>query len=925
MPDSEKKLFLLDAMALIYRAYFALNKNPRINSKGLNTSAVLGFANTLLELLKNERPTHIGVVFDSHGPTLRHDAFSAYKANREDMPEDIATSLPYIRQLIEGFDIPVLAFPGYEADDIIGTLAREAEMQGFITYMVTPDKDFGQLVTDKTFIYKPARAGEGAQILGVKEVCQRYGIEHPKQLIDILGLWGDASDNIPGIPGIGEKRSQELIARYGSVEGLIENAEELSGKLKENVLAFADQGRQSKSLATIITDVPLPFDPSSLKMSAPDEDKLRLLFDELEFRTFSKRVAEYLRPGNNAPQPPSGPQDLFSSAGVANPSSLRNLQNTPHRYHLTETAEQQEKLASLLAKQAEFCFDTETSSLNTLEAALVGISFAIKKGEAWYLPLPKDREECLRILSQFKPVFENQDIVKTGHNLKYDIGILRNYDIEVAGKLQDTMIAHYLLEPDLRHNMDYLAEHYLQYSPVPIESLIGKKGPKQGNMRDLEARQISDYACEDADITLQLWASFEPELRATGTRKVFDEIEMPLVKVLSSMERTGVQLDTDALKEISSGLEKEILKIEAEIYTLSGMRFNIASPKQLGEVLFDHLKISEKAKKTKSGQYSTGEDVLSKLAHLHPVIDKVLEFRQLSKLKSTYVDALPSLISPITGRIHTSYNQAVAATGRLSSTQPNLQNIPVRTAKGREIRKAFVPRDEDHILLAADYSQIELRLIAHLSRDEAMMQAFMQGEDIHTATASRVFGIAPEQVNREMRSKAKEVNFGLIYGMSAFGLAERLRIPRKEAAEIMEAYFRQYPGVKEYMAAQMRFAKEKGYVETIYGRRRYLRDIRSSNAMVRAMAERNAINAPIQGSSADMIKLAMIRIQQEIDQRKLKSRMIMQVHDELVFDALKEELEILKPLVEQNMREALPLDVPLLVDMNTGENWLEAH
>lgn len=914
-------------MALIYRAYFALNKNPRINSKGLNTSAVLGFANTLLELLKNERPTHIGVVFDSFAPTLRHDSYSEYKSNREDMPEDISKALPYIRSLVEAFNIPVLAQEGYEADDIIGTLAKAAEKDGYTTYMVTPDKDFGQLVTENILMYKPARAGEGAQVLGVKDICKKFGIERTEQVIDILGLWGDSSDNIPGIPGIGEKWSKELIAKYGSVEGVIENAAELKGKMKENVEQYADQGRQSKELATIITDAPVDFDPDDLLISDPDEKKLAELFDELEFRNYSRRVAEYLRK-ESPPGPGNGDQggvDLFSSAGVDNPSSRKTLEDVKHSYHLTEGEKDLQALVEKLKSSEAFCFDTETTDLDTLNADLVGIAFSIKEGEAWYVPFPSSRKECKDKLQIFKPLFENNTIGKIGQNLKYDISVLKTYDIDVAGPLFDTMIAHYLLEPDLRHNMDYLAEEYLGYSPVSIETLIGKKGAKQGNMRDIEAARIKDYACEDADVTLKLRNIFSPKLDETGTRDVFENIEMPLIKVLAAMEVEGVSLDTDALAVISGKLGKEIEKVKEEIFELSGTRFNVGSPKQLGEVLFDRLKVTDKPKKTRTKQYSTSEDVLRKLSDKHPVIDKVLEYRSVSKLKSTYVDALPALINKKTGRLHTSYNQAVAATGRLSSTNPNLQNIPIRTERGREIRKAFIPRNNDFTLLAADYSQIELRLIAHLSGDGAMSEAFRKGEDIHTSTAARVFNVKAGDVDRAMRSKAKEVNFGLIYGMSAFGLSERMGIPRKEASEIIDEYFRQYPGVKEYMEKQVDYARTHGYVETIMKRRRYLRDIRSSNAMVRGMAERNAINAPIQGSSADMIKIAMIRVQQEIERNKLQSRMVLQVHDELVFDALRDELDTLRELVLEHMRDAIKLDVPVVVDMNTGGNWLEAH
>ncbi|MBE0641220.1 MAG: DNA polymerase I, partial [Bacteroidales bacterium] len=773
-----------------------------------------------------------------------------------------------------------------------------------------------------------------ATIMGIREVCAKFGIERPEQVIDILGLWGDASDNIPGIPGIGEKRSQELIAAYGSVEGVIAHAGELKGKIRENVLQFAEQGMQSKMLATIITDAPVPFEPEELLLSPPDENSLAKLFDELEFRTYSRRVEEYLGgsvskvieiQAKATDSPSSTQDDLFSSAGVSNPANRKTIQTTPHRYHAVSSPGEISKLLAVLENSSRFCFDTETTGLDPLSAELVGLSFANSPGEAWYVPLPESREECMATLSLFRQLFDNVDIAKIGQNLKYDLSVLRGYGIRVRGPLLDTMIAHYLLEPDLRHNMDYLAEEYLGYSPVSIESLIGKKGAKQGNMRDVPLDIITEYAAEDADITLQLWELFEPRLEETGTRKLFEEIEMPLVNVLTAMEMEGVKLDTNVLASFSEELGTAIVKVEKDIYELSETQFNINSPKQLGQVLFEKLKIGGTPQMTRTKQFSTSEDVLSKLADKHPVIDKVLEYRSLTKLKSTYVDALPMLINPRTGRVHTTYNQAVASTGRLSSNNPNLQNIPVRTTLGREIRKAFVARDEDHILLAADYSQIELRLIAHLSGDPGMIQAFEHGQDIHTTTAARIFGVDAAAVDRDMRSKAKEVNFGLAYGMSAFGLSERLHISRKEANEIVTEYFRQYPGIREYMESQVRFAHTHGYVETIMKRRRYLRDIRSSNAVVRGLAERNAINAPIQGSSADMIKIAMIRIHDAIQKEGMASRMVLQVHDELVFDALRSEVDHLGTLVERYMKEAIELRVPVLVDVKTGENWLEAH
>jgi len=924
--EDRPKLFLLDAMALIYRAFFALNKNPRISSKGLNTSAILGFTNTLYEVLKKEKPAYIGVAFDSMAPTQRHIDFTAYKANREKMPDDLAASIPYIMQIIEAFRIPILIMDGYEADDIIGTLAKQAEKDGFLTYMMTPDKDFGQLVSDHIFMYKPAKSGEDAQIWGPKEVCERYGIAKPEQMIDILGLWGDASDNIPGVPGIGEKTAAKLISQYGSIEKLLESTADLKGKQKENLENFADQARQSRQLATIITDVPIAFEADKLKLESPDMDKLQELFEALEFRTFTRRMLQDAQQQAAADKQ----DDLFSQLDPAELSAMKSdekqtIETVKHDYILMQKDDELKKLAGELNKQKSFCFDTETTAIDAHNAELVGLSFAIKPHHAWYVPMPENYHECQQKLEVFREVFENEKIEKTGQNLKYDISVLRWYDIEVKGSLFDTMIAHYLIEPDQRHNMDVLAETYLNYSPVAIESLIGKKGKNQGSMRDVALEKVKEYAAEDADITLQLRQKLEPELEKQGVRRIFDEIEMPLVRVLAAMEAEGVKVDGDNLQQISELMGKEILELEKTIYEAAGKQFNIASPKQLGTILFDHLDLQHKAKKTKTGQYSTSEEVLSKIQKAHPIIPMILDYRSLTKLKSTYIDALPTLINPRDGRIHTSYNQAVAATGRLSSNNPNLQNIPIRTERGREIRKAFVPRNKDFTLLAADYSQIELRIIAHLSKDEGMMEAFKKGLDIHTATASRVYGLDLEEVTKDMRRNAKTVNFGIIYGISAFGLSERLDIPRGEAAEIIKNYFEQYPGVKAYMNEQIDFARKNGYVETMLGRRRYLRDINVSNSVVRGFAERNAINAPIQGSSADMIKLAMIKIHQELEEKKLQSKMILQVHDELVFDALNSELDVLRQLIEKAMKNALPLDVPLEVEMNTGNNWLEAH
>lgn len=934
MPET-KKLFLLDAMALIYRAYFALNRNPRINSKGLNTSAVLGFANTLLEVLQKEKPTHIAVAFDAFAPTQRQTDFTAYKANREQTPEDIVKAIPYIKQLIEGFNIPVLEMDGYEADDIVGTIAKKAEKDGFEVYMMTSDKDFGQLVSEHIFMYKPARMGNGVEIWGVKEVCEKFGIQEPEQLIDILGLWGDSSDNIPGVPGIGEKKAKKLIAQFHSVENLLKNVDDVSEKRsRESLKENAEQALMSKSLATIMLDVPVQWDEELFRYKDPNPEILLPLFEELEFRNYAQRVFSHMK--ENTPQAlPSkakmqGQMDLFADtdafddpAEVAQ-KKVEQLLND-HDFKMLEKDQDMKALVQNLQKAGRFCFDTETTSLNTLQAELVGIAFCIQPGQAWFVPFPEDQQRARERALIFKEVFENPEIEKTGQNLKYDIGVLKNYGIQVQGKLFDTMLAHYLLQPDMRHNMDVLSETYLQYKPLSIESLIGKKGKNQKSMRQVPAQTLLAYACEDAHITQRLRVVFEPELEKNGLTDLFNQMETPLIYVLAEMENHGVKIDIQALKDISEKLRTEIEKVEREIYELAGAQFNIGSPKQLGEILFDKLKIVAKAKKTKTKQYSTSEDVLSKLIDKHPIVQKILDYRSLTKLKSTYVDAFPKLINDQTGRLHASFNQTVAATGRLSSNNPNLQNIPIRTEQGREIRKAFVPADEDHLLLAADYSQIELRIIAALSKDEGMIEAFEKGLDIHAATASRVFGVPLEEVDRDMRRKAKTVNFGIVYGISAFGLSERLNIPRDEAAQIIQNYFAQYPGIKSYMDQTIEFARKHGYVETIMKRRRYLSDINSSNAAVRGYAERNAINSPIQGSAADMIKLAMIHIHRDMKKAGLQSKTILQVHDELVFDARKDELDALKTIVEKNMKNALKLGVELEIDMNTGLNWLEAH
>ena len=949
-----KKLFLLDAYALIYRAYFALNKNPRINSKGLNTSAIMGFLNTLYEVLKNEKPTHIGVAFDLGAPTLRTDDFSAYKANREETPPDIKISVPYIKEIIKGFNIPIFECEGYEADDIIGTLSKKAEKEGFTTYMMTPDKDFGQLVSDNIFIYKPAKGGEPAKILGPNDVCEKYGIARPEQVIDILGLWGDASDNIPGIPGIGEKTASKLIAEYDSVENLINNADKLKGKMRENVINFAQQGLMSKKLATINIEVPIDFDEKCLEVKEPDFQRLTELFEELEFRTFMSRFKlsqqdyKTTRPQvdneelgmrneelavdndkNKVPQNQNGQLDLFGDPNDSNGSlslfsSKKNYQTQNHEYHLTNDEDKINKLINLLNNNDIFAFDTETTGLNIYSSSLVGMSFSVKAHEAYYIPLPADKEQCKSLLNKFLPIFSNKEKTIVGHNIKFDLSILARYDIEIKNNLWDTMIAHYLIEPEQNHGMDYLSDVYLDYTPIAIEELIGK-GRSQISMRDVPIEKVKEYAAEDADITIQFYNKFKPLIIENQLEKLFYEIEMPLVKVLAKMEANGVKIDIEGLQQISNEQAKEIREIENSIYEIAGTSFNIGSPKQLGEVLFEKLNIKAPAKKTKTGQYPTGEDILQKIVNENPIVQNILDYRSLTKLKSTYVDSLPSLVNLNDGLIHTSYNQAITATGRLSSNNPNLQNIPVRTDKGKEIRKAFVPRDENHILLAADYSQIELRIIAHLSGDTVMQDAFRSGKDIHTDTASRVYNIAIEDVTKEMRRNAKAVNFGIIYGMSAFGLAERLGISRSEASEIIKNYFKEYIGIQEYIDKQVDFAKQHGYVETMLGRRRYLKDINAGNSVVRNFAERNAINAPIQGTSADMIKIAMANIHKEMTDNNMKSKMILQVHDELVFDVYKEELDFLSNIVKDKMINALPLNVPIEVNLNTGINWLEAH
>jgi len=928
MSEPAKKIFLLDAYALIYRAYYAFIRSPRVNSAGMNTSAMFGFTNTLLDVINTHQPTHMAVAFDLPGSVFRNDDFPAYKANREETPDDIKRSIPYIRKIIEGFKIPIVEMAGYEADDVIGTLAKQAEREGYEVYMVTPDKDFGQLVSDKIKILKPGRQGNSNEIWGVKEVCERFGISRPDQVIDMLGLWGDAVDNIPGIPGIGEKTATKLIAQYGDIEGLIAHADELKGKQRENVIQFADQARLSRKLATIICDVPVEFQPELLIMEEPDKELLRDIFAQLEFRSLSERLL-----GEKMGNAPTGgnQMDLFSIAGqeVENtlPSEMQTFDAEKAKYRLIDTKDKRAAFIADLAKQKIVCFDTETTSVDAHKADLVGIAFSWKANEGYYVPIPDNTNAAQFILKELTPFFADTKVLKIGHNLKYDITVLLWQGVEVAGTMYDTMLAHYLLQPDMKHSMDELSETYLGYRPISIESLIGKKGKGQKSMRDIPIAEVAPYACEDADITFRLYEIFRQKVKEIdGLESLLSDIEMPLMPVLARMEAAGVNIDLDALSKISKELDKAAAELVDQIYESAGKAFNIASPKQLGIILFEELKIEEKPKKTATGQYATNEETLLRLSETHPIVSQILDYRQVTKLKSTYVDALPELINPRDKRIHTTYMQAVAATGRLSSQNPNLQNIPIRTARGREVRKAFIATDEHHIILAADYSQIELRLIAELSGDIAMLEAFQNGIDIHTATAAKVFDVDVADVNRDMRSKAKMVNFGIIYGISAFGLSQRLQISRSEAAELIQNYFDKYPGVKSYMDAQITFARDHGYVETIMKRRRYLKDINNRNPTVRGFAERNAINAPIQGSAADMIKIAMIQIEESLLAANLQSKMILQVHDELVFDVLISELETIKPLIIHGMVEAIgKLKVPIEVEVDTGVNWLDAH
>ena len=963
--STQKRLFLVDAYALIFRGYYAFIKNPRINSKGLDTSAIMGFMNSLLDVIKKEHPDHLAVCFDKGGSEARNELFEDYKANRDATPEPILQAVPYIHEILKAMKIPIMVKEGFEADDIIGTLAKKAEKEGYQTFMVTPDKDFAQLVSENIFMYRPKSFGGGYEVWGIPEVKKKFEVENPLQVIDFLGMMGDSSDNIPGLPGVGEKTAKKFIKEFGSMEGLLANTHQLKGKMKEKVEAAKELGLLSKELAKIMLDVPVEFDEEDFKMCAPDIEAVTKIFEELEFRrltenflkTFSEEAEvasshlshqdkSVLTEGDvkSKKNPPlqgevsegrrgtagAGQFSLFGSEGEVlqnqNAYSSRNThQDISHFYQTVQPGMGTQLFLQNLTQKNSVCFDTETTGLDPLTAELVGIAFSWEKGTGFYLPFPEDFKECENLLEQLKPFFENENIEKIGQNLKYDIKVLSKYGVTVKGKLFDTMLAHYLINPDMRHNMDILAETYLNYTPISIETLIGKKGKNQLSMREVPVDQQTEYAVEDADITLQLKQHFETELGEANTQKLFDEIEVPLLRVLAAMELEGINLDQDFLKSLSIELEEDIKKLEASIYKAAGEHFNIASPKQLGEILFDKLKLVDKPKKTKTGQYSTAEDVLSYLAKDHQIIQDILNYRGLAKLKSTYVDALPNQVNVTTGRVHTDYMQTVATTGRLSSNNPNLQNIPIRTERGRQVRKAFIPRNEDHVLLAADYSQIELRIIAALSEETNMIDAFKNGEDIHASTAARVFNIPIAQVSREQRSNAKTVNFGIIYGVSAFGLSNQTDLNRTEAKDLIDTYYKTYPKLEQYMNKQVNFAREFGYVQTVLGRRRYLKDINSRNAVVRGAAERNAVNAPIQGSAADIIKIAMINIHKKLQEGNYKSKMLLQVHDELVFDVYKTELEPLKLLIKNEMENAYQLSVPLEVEIGMGQNWLEAH
>jgi len=947
----QKRLFLLDAFALIFRGYYAFIKNPRINSKGMDTSAIMGFTNSLLDVIKREKPDHLAVCFDRGGSVARTESFPEYKANRQETPEAIKIAVPIIEEILKAMKIPAVVLAGYEADDIIGTLAKQAEKEGYQTFMVTPDKDFAQLVSENIFMYRP-RFGGGYETWGIAEVQEKFGVERPEQVIDFLGMMGDSVDNIPGLPGVGEKTAKKFLAQYGSMENLLANTADLKGKMKEKVEGAKELGILSKELATIMLDVPVEFHEENFEMCMPDIEATKAIFTELEFRrltdsfvkTFTTATSVFEETITETTQPKSSAQvtsttlsnqngqfDLFAAPGTGSVTEEESIQGyktiatTDHFYQHANTPLSRKLLLKKLQQQTSVCFDTETTGLKALEVELIGIAFSWEIGKGYYVSFPENQEETKTILEEFRAFFENKDIEKIGHNLKYDMKVLSNYEMPVKGKLFDTMIAHYLINPDMRHGMDILAETYLNYQPVSITELIGKKGKNQLSMRMIPIEDQTEYAVEDADITLQLKEHFIKELESGNVTKLFNEIELPLVSVLTAMEIEGINLDVDFLKELSVHLTEDISRLEKNIFKQAGEEFNIASPKQLGIVLFENMKLVDKPKKTKTGQYSTAEDVLSYLAKEHQIIRDIQEYRQYKKLQSTYVDALPNEINSKTGRVHTAYAQAVAATGRLSSNNPNLQNIPIRTERGRQVRKAFIPKDKNHVLLAADYSQIELRIIAALSEEETMIEAFKNGEDIHASTAAKVFNVPLEEVTREQRSNAKTVNFGIIYGVSAFGLSNQTDLSRKEAKALIDTYYETYPKLRAYMASQVDFARENGYVETVLQRRRYLKDINSRNAIVRGAAERNAVNAPIQGSAADIIKLAMINIYQRFEKEGFKSKMLLQVHDELVFDAHKDELEIIKPIIKDEMENAFTMTVPLDVEMGIGENWLEAH
>lgn len=936
---NKKRLFLLDAYALIFRGYYAFIKNPRINSKGLDTSAILGFMNSLLDVIKREQPDHLAVAFDNGGSADRVAIFPEYKANRDETPEAIKIAVPYIKEILKAMHIPIVEQKGFEADDLIGTLSKQAEKEGFSVYMVTPDKDYAQLVSENIFMYKPARMGNGIEIWGIDQVKEKFEVDKPEQVIDYLGMMGDAVDNIPGLPGVGEKTAKKFIKQYGSMENLLANTHELKGKMKENIEANKEKGILSKKLATIMLDCPVEFDAKKYELESPDIEKSESLFIELEFRRMKEQFDKIFAGGKEIVPTPievtgesKNNKEQFSlfggSENLDNNESpyFSNLNTTTHVYQLCDSSFAIKLLIQNLLQQKSVCFDTETTGLDALNAELVGIAFSFEKGSAFYVPFPENREEATNLIQQFKPFFESETIEKVGQNLKYDIKVLKKYNISVKGPLFDTMIAHYLINPDMRHNMDILAETYLKYTPKPIEELIGKKGKNQKTMRDVDLDLVKEYAGEDADITMQLKNDFSAQLKATKTEDLFNNIEVPLVSVLADMESEGIRLDIDYLKSLSSALDSDIKALEQNIYLEAGEEFNLASPKQLGDILFDKLKIGgSKPKKTKTGQYATGEEILSELVDKHQIVKDILEWRQLIKLQNTYVEALPKQVDDKTKRIHTEYMQAVAATGRLSSNNPNLQNIPVRTERGRQVRKAFVAKNDDYVILAADYSQIELRIIAALSKEPNMIEAFKQGLDIHKATAAKVFNVPLEEVTKEQRSHAKTVNFGIIYGVSAFGLSNQTNLTRSESKDLIDAYYATYPKLKDYISKQIDFAREHGYVQTILGRRRYLKDINSHNAVVKGAAERNAVNAPIQGSAADIIKIAMINIQKRLKQENWKSKMLLQVHDELVFDAYKEELDALKIMIKEEMENAYTLEIPLVVDLGVGQNWLEAH